>query len=125
MKYLAALAAIALPATAQAVSQNPAEGDVVYECQITESCNPGGCKPIDPAHQVTLKKLEGQSKGLLLAEGQEHEVLVYPSLGAQEFLHIDGTTSVGYTIKSDTGQLEVRATVGQQRNDRGACQSLN
>ncbi|WP_170324932.1 hypothetical protein [Ruegeria arenilitoris] len=125
MKYLAALAAIVLPATAQAVSQNPAEGEVVFECQITESCKSGGCKPIGSVRQVTLKKIDGQSKGLLVAEGQEHEVLVYPSLGAQEFLQIKDNGSVGYTIKSDTGHLEVRASGGQQRNDRGVCKTLN
>lgn len=125
MKNLAALAAIVLPATAQAVSQNPAEGEVVYECQITESCKSSGCAPLGSAIQVTLKKIEGQSKGLLIAEGQEHEVLVYPSLGAQEFLQVLAGGSVGYTVKSDTGQLEVRASGGQQRNDRGTCKIAN
>jgi hypothetical protein len=125
MKYLAALAAIVLPATAQAVSQNAAEGDVVYECQITESCNPGGCKPLDPARQVTLTKTEGSSKGVVHADGTDHEVMVIPSLGAQEFLQIQSGGTIGYTVKSDTGHLEVRATGGQQRNERGVCTSTN
>ncbi|MEW2916267.1 hypothetical protein AB1A64_04270 [Ruegeria sp. ANG10] len=125
MKYLAALAAIVLPATAQAVSQAPAQGEFVYECQITETCNPGGCNPLEPARQVALKQIEGQSKGLLLAEGQEHEVLVIPSLGAQEFLQILSYGSVGYTVNSETGHLEVRASGGQQRNERGVCTLKN
>ena len=121
MKYLAALAAIVLPATAQAAKQDPAQGEFVYECQITETCKASGCTPLDPAQQVTLKRVDGQSKGVLLADGQEHEVLVYPSLGAQEFLQILNGGSVGYTVQSDSGKLAVRASGAIPRNERGTC----
>ncbi len=125
MKYLAALAAVVLPVSAQAVSQAPTHGEIVYECQITETCKSNGCAPIQPIRQIALKKIEGQSKGILLVDGQEHQVHVYPSLGAQEFLQILSGGSVGYTIKTDTGNLEIRASGGQQRNERGTCKTPN
>ncbi|WP_170760697.1 hypothetical protein [Ruegeria lacuscaerulensis] len=121
MKYLAALAAVVLPAAAQAVTQTPAQGEFVYECQITETCKASGCTPLDPVQLVTLKRVDGQSKGVLVVDGQEHEVLVYPSLGAQEFLQVLTGGSVGYTVDSDSGELAIRASGAKQRNERGTC----
>ena len=121
MKYLAALAAIVLPATAQAVSQDTTQSEFVYECQITESCKANGCTPLETAKQIKLTWGEYQSKGVLLIDGQDQEVLVLPGLGTQEFLQILTQGTVGYTVNSDTGELAVRASGAQQWNERGIC----
>jgi len=118
---LAALAAIAMPASALAVSQAQTEGEFVYECQITETCKTSGCTPINPARQVTLKRVEGQSKGVVLSDGHAHEAHVFRGLGAQEFLQITAKGSIGYTVKNGSGKLAIRATGGQQKHERGVC----
>jgi len=125
MKYLAALAAIALPIAAQAVTQAPAEGEIVYECQINESCKSNGCKPVTPVQDVKLIRVEGRSTGTVQADDENHEVHVFRGVGTYEFLQILSGGSVGYTVHNETGKLSVRASGGINRHDRGICNISN
>ncbi|WP_170413267.1 hypothetical protein [Ruegeria atlantica] len=121
MKYLAALAALILPAVAQATTQKTPGAEFVYECQIEEVCKSGKCNPAGTSQTITLKRIEGESKGTLTIDGEAAELLVYKGLGAHEFMQITGGGSVGYTVNDENGVLAIRATGANSRNERGTC----
>ncbi|RBW55983.1 hypothetical protein [Ruegeria sp. A3M17] len=120
MKYLAALAALLLPAVVQATTQNTPGAEFVYECQIEEICKSGKCTPAGTPKKIMLKRVEGASKGTLSVDGDVAELHVFKGLGSYEFLQITNGGSVGYTI-DESGTLAIRATGANSRNERGTC----
>ncbi|WP_170424804.1 hypothetical protein [Ruegeria arenilitoris] len=121
MKYLAALAALILPAAAQATTQKTPGAEFVYECQIEEICKSGKCSPLATPTKITLKRIEGQSKGTVTINGEEAELHVFKGLGANEFLQLANGGSIGYTVNNTSGSLAIRATGANSRNERGTC----
>ncbi|MBO9445050.1 hypothetical protein [Ruegeria sp. R14_0] len=121
MKYLAALAALILPAAAQATTQKTPGAEYVYECQIEEICKSGKCSPLTTPTKITLKRIEGESKGTVTINGEVSELHVFKGLGAHEFLQLAQGGSVGYTVDATSGSLAIRATGANSRNERGTC----
>ncbi|MCG7518274.1 hypothetical protein [Ruegeria sp. Ofav3-42] len=121
MKYLAALAALILPAAAQATTQKTPGAEFVYECQIEEICKSTKCTPTGTPKKISLKRIEGESKGTVSVDGEVVEVHVFKGLGAHEFLQITSGGSVGYTVNSKSGSLAIRATGANAHHERGTC----
>lgn len=121
MKHLAALAALILPAAAQATTQKTPGAEFVYECQIEEVCKSGKCSPLATPTKITLKRIEGESKGTVSVDGEVTEVHVFKGLGANEFLQLTKGGSIGYTVNNTSGALAIRATGANSRNERGTC----
>ena len=122
MKYLAALAAITLPLSAQAEVLSPPKGEVIYTCQMTEECSTGGCKPMASPHLATITWEQGAPKGMIADKGEEYEVLVFPGLGTHEFMRLMKGGSVGFTVNDETGAVAVRSSGAHVRNERGTCE---
>lgn len=121
MKYLAALAACLIPCVSLAAQNPPVGTQITYDCNITDLCKSGGCSPMPNPYKVSMQRIEGESKGTLVNKDGTHEAMAFPGEGTQEFLLIQGTKTLGYTINNDSGEVQIRETGGNAHQERGSC----
>ncbi len=95
----------ALPFTALAQQAD----EVTYACRIDENCSAGICKPNSPPFEFKVIHNLNSRTGLIKLGDREAETIHVGGMGSEDFMQLGDDSSVGFSIRTDGGDLEVRA----------------
>ena len=104
--FAAAFGLLPIAATAPSIAQ--ADDDVTYFCSIDENCSSGTCAVNDPPFEFQLVHNKADDIGIVLFGDQSAETIAVRGMGTQDFMQLRDDSSVGFVIRSATGNLEVR-----------------